>query len=697
MTYTGIRASTIAALLLLSSTVPAAAQQAVSLGRDIVPVSSHGPGSVPGPMRFASDQKEAYLTDEAIAWIRPGYKVKVNSIVIGDDRKPVVDVSFTDDLGQPLDRLGGKTPGTLSASFILAWYDASTRNYTSYTTRSATSPITGVTATQASADSGGTWKDLEVGRATYTFKTVLPATYDKTKTHTLGIYGTRNMSGILDKNYFANLELDFRPDAQAVKDTWGTLTEASCLFCHDRAGGTFGFHGGSRSDVKLCILCHSPQTIDPDTGNSVDMPNLVHKIHMGNKLPGQKFVIIGNSQSVHDYSEVTFPQDQRNCTSCHTPTATQANNWNLFPSRVACGACHNDVNFATGEKHAGGAQLDDTKCSTCHVPQGDREYDASVKGAHTVPYESKALKGLKAEIVSVDQASPGKKPVVTFKVTNGDGTPLDPKTFGSNLNVILGGPTVEYALKSPFRERADGATFNGTLATYTMTNAIPADATGTWAFSLEARRTVVLAEGTPKAFNYTEGANNPIKYVALTGDTTPRRTVVQQANCLRCHERIAFHGGQRIVLEECVICHNPNSDDVVRRPATAGKPESVAFGRMIHRLHTGIDLQNDFTIYGFGNVPVNFNEITYPGDRRNCVACHTSGSFNLPPPKGTLPINTQRDFFAPQGPGTASCLGCHDSRDAAAHAFLNTAPFGEACASCHGAGSEWAVDKVHAR
>ena len=46
---------------------------------------------------------------------------------------------------------------------------------------------------------------------------------------------------------------------------------------------------------------------------------------------------------------------------------------------------------------------------------------------------------------------------------------------------------------------------------------------------------------------------------------------------------------------------------------------------------------------------------------------------------------------------TAACLGCHDLRDNAAHAYLNTAPFGEACASCHGVGLEYGVDKVHAR
>ena len=55
------------------------------------------------------------------------------------------------------------------------------------------------------------------------------------------------------------------------------------------------------------------------------------------------------------------------------------------------------------------------------------------------------------------------------------------------------------------------------------------------------------------------------------------------------------------------------------------------------------------------------------------------------------------------GPGTAACLGCHDNGDAAAHAYLNTVTFpgatgpNEACATCHGAGKDWDVAKVHAR
>jgi hypothetical protein len=66
-------------------------------------------------------------------------------------------------------------------------------------------------------------------------------------------------------------------------------------------------------------------------------------------------------------------------------------------------------------------------------------------------------------------------------------------------------------------------------------------------------------------------------------------------------------------------------------------------------------------------------------------------------------VTTLRDFFTPHGPGTAACLGCHDSQDAAAHAYLNTVLFpgaanpAEACATCHGTGKDWSVEKVHAK
>jgi OmcA/MtrC family decaheme c-type cytochrome len=671
--------------------------------------------TTPTQQSFSVNQLEYYLSDDGIAYIRPGLKIKVNSVTIGSDRKPVVDLTLTDNFDQPLDRLGKTTPGAISISCILAWYNPATRQYVSYTTRSATSPATSpkpnVTVTQAGTDSGGAWTDWEAGHTAYVFKTALPAGFDQTKTTTLAIYATRNLTEQIGKNYYANLEYDFRPDGQKVTESWDKINQAaSCNNCHNPLSA----HGGSRQDVKLCVTCHQPQTSDPDTANTVDMKVMVHKIHFGPNLPsvkaGTPYQIIGNANSMHDFSAVTYPQEARNCQNCHEGTnaaakPAQAMAYLTNPSAEACGSCHDDVNFKTGANHPGGVQADNSACASCHVPDSGKEFDASVKGAHVVPTKSKQLRGLKASIVSVSDMAPGKKPTAVFKFTNGDGTAVDGTKLGT-FSPILAGPTASYG--KPYFRGTDGATkgvfdaANGTT-TYTFATALPADASGTWTVSADIRRTVAIKRADGKAdISVTEGTVNPVKYVAITGTMTPRRVSVTMAQCNTCHDDLAMHGGQRKNIDECVICHNPMESDVARRPANAGQPESVSMQRMIHRIHSGEELTQDYTVYGFGGSQNTFNEVRFPGDRRDCVKCHTANGYKLPLQTGIASVDTPRDYFAKQGPGTAACLGCHDSKDAAAHAYLNTTTFGgtnpaEACATCHGTGKDWDVAKMHAR
>jgi len=669
---------------------------------------------------YTSNQVEAYLTASDIAFIRPGLKVIVNSITIGSNRIPVVDISLTDSLDQPLDRLGKVTPGAIAVSFILSSYDPATRQYTAYTTRSVTTPANSphpnVTAIQAGTDAG-TFTDLETGHARFTFKTVLPVGFDQTKTHTLGIYATRALGAVpgidpaLAKNYYANVEFDFRPDGAAVTAKWDKINLAtSCNNCHDPLSA----HGGARQDPKLCALCHQPQTVDPDTGNTVDFKVMIHKIHDGANLPsvkaGTPYQIIGFGQAVNDFSTVKFPigNEVTNCAFCHEGTnpaakPTQAAVWYTNPTRAACGSCHDDIDWVTGKNHVAGPQLDDNTCASCHTPDSGLDFDASIKAAHTVPLKSKQLKGLTATVVGVTNAVPGKSPTFTFAIKNGDGTPVDGTKLGA-FAPILAGPTTNYS--AFFRESglstvAKPGTYNATtgLTSYTFTAVIPATATGTWTASADITRNVALKHNNGAAdTTVREAAFNPIKYFAVTGaSVTPRRTVVAIAQCNSCHDVLGLHGGQRMTTEECVICHNPTNSDIAKR--TAGDPpESISFQRMIHRIHTGENLTQDFTVSS-----ENFNVVRFPGDTRNCAKCHAGTSYTLPLTPGIASVTTPRDYFTPQGPATAACLGCHDSKDTAAHAYLNTVTFpgaslsAEACATCHSTGKDWAVEKVHAR
>lgn len=645
---------------------------------------------------YSAQQLEAYLSPQQVEYIRPGLKITVSSITIPEDRRPVVDVSFVDDMDQPLDRAGKVTPGAVSISFVLAYYNPQARDYVAYTTRTQTSPITGQSAVQASADSGGTWEDVALGRARYRFRTALPANFDATKTHTLGIYATRNLTSILGKNYYANVLYDFRPDGQAVTAKWEGFATATCNSCHDPLQA----HGGARREVKLCVLCHNAtQSLDPDTGNSGEFREMVHKIHRGRDLPsvraGHPYQFIGFNQMVFDYSTVAYPQDIRNCTSCHQGTS-EAHIWYTRPSRAACGSCHDNINWVTGEGHVAGPQANDQACASCHIPEGESEFDVSIKGAHTIPSKSKQLRGLKMEILAVTNTAPGQKPTVTFRLTNlDDGSPVAPASLNS-LNLHLGGPTADYA--TYVTESARGASFNGDTAVYTFNAALPANAQGTWTVAADAYRNVTIDNHTETGLTLREAAQNPVYSFAVTDtQARPRRSVVALANCNSCHDQLALHGGQRFKIEECVICHNPNKNDSARRPADKQPPESVDFKYLIHKIHRGEELTRDFTVYGFGNRPFNYNEVRYPGDLRNCQKCHQAGTYQLPLPQGLLPTQAPRDYYSPLRPESAACLSCHDTAYAAAHAYVNTAPFAEACAACHGKNSEFSVDKVHAR
>ncbi len=648
-----------------------------------------------------------YLDPSLVNFVRPGLKIKIVSAAI-QNSQITVRFTLTDPKGLPLDREGVFTPGSISTSFIAAYIPKGQKQYTAYTFISATSPITNQTATQAATDTGGTYTKNADGDYSYTLKTKPPSDFDTSVTHSIGMYASRDLTEFELGRQYDNFIFTFVPDGSPVTVIRDVVRTENCNQCHD----PLAFHGGTRRETALCILCHQPQSTDPDTGNTVDFKVMIHRIHMGENLPsvkaGKPYQIIGFRQTLFDFSTIAFPNDVRRCDVCHKAvpnadghsnvklTGSQGINYFLAPTRAVCGSCHDDVNFASGEKHPGGAQISDNLCANCHIPEGELEFDASIKGAHTIPSFSAQLPGTTFSIVKVENSAPGQKPTVTFTVKDKAGNVLDAAGM-DDLSLVMAGPTTDYA--NYWREDARKATRSGDTFIYTFTNTIPADAKGSFAMAIEGYKNVKINAGMVNEMTVRDAGFNPVVYFGVTDATpVPRRKVAALEKCNTCHGVFMLHRTRRRNAPEgCVLCHNPNFTDAKERPADKMPAETLHFKNLIHKIHTGENLTTDFTVYDAGS-PENFNEVRFPGDRRNCAKCHVNNSNQLPLPDGVLPTVSPRGWMNPTQPIAAACLACHTEKPVAAHASIMTSPtLGESCEACHGRDAQFSIDRVHAR
>jgi OmcA/MtrC family decaheme c-type cytochrome len=680
------------------------------------------------PRRPYSPHEKAFYADPAtVEFVRPGLTITINSAKIASDGTITVVYSIADPNGLRLDAAGVTTPGTVSLSYVAAVLPSNQEDYTAYTTRTATGTVLASTQ-QPGADSGGPATQIAAGQYQYVFHTKAPSGFDAAATHTIGIYGSRNLTVYdLGTNY-ASATFNFVPNGAAVTKVHEIVKTASCNACHDQLSA----HGGSRRGLELCVLCHTPQNTDPNTGATLDAKVFFHKIHMGSNLPsvkaGTPYVPAINQFGTFDYSKVVFPADPgdpRRCETCHSQTtgAAQKTAYLTNPTRAACGACHDDVNFATGANHPGGPQFDDNLCSTCHIPQGEYDFDASIKGAHVAPTASSLLSGLAVNITQVQNGTAGSAPVVSFTVQdkNGNGIPLSAL---SSLSFTMAGPATDYGYTSfgsdvttpgYVTESATKASCdaNGNCM-YTFTHRVPAQAAGTYAIGVEARRTEAVLAGTTVQQNIQYGAPNKVVYFSVDGSpVAPRRTVVALSNCNRCHVSLQVHGTLRNNTEYCVLCHNSsNTDAATRAQATvaadkAAPPQGINFNLLVHRIHDGINMQasnRSYVVVGFGGSHNDFSDTLFPAmsptgeatDLRNCSLCHVNGSEqNLP--TGLNAVVDPQGPINPIQPVSSACSGCHVDLPAASHMLSNTTSLGEACTVCHSSGAAFAVDQAHAQ
>jgi OmcA/MtrC family decaheme c-type cytochrome len=203
--------------------------------------------------------------------------------------------------------------------------------------------------------------------------------------------------------------------------------------------------------------------------------------------------------------------------------------------------------------------------------------------------------------------------------------------------------------------------------------------------AIEGRREVKLLQGTVKEVTVRDAGAN--KQLAFSVDGSPvekRRVVVSNEKCNACHFSLAFHGGNRNDVMQCAVCHNAGY--------VAGG-QTIDFRSMIHRIHTGHEMTRTYTVGGN-----NYNHVGYPGDRRNCNACHVGDSQQLPLGEGLRNVSDPAGFMTSVPPETAACTSCHDGKSATAHAAVNTSEtHGESCSVCHGPNADFSVNRVHAR
>jgi len=509
---------------------------------------------------------------------------------------------------------------------------------------------------------------------------------------------------------------DFVPAGGAPTFERKIVDNDTCDACHDR----LEFHGGPRTDVDYCVACHNPSSIDGDSGNTVDMKALIHNIHSGR----DGYVIIGYGNYPHDYSDIEWTQDIRNCQTCHEESdlnTPQASNWRLVPSRAACGTCHYDDGDATNGEHDYAIEdgvhpfevlmTDDSLCLFCHGPDALVDGGAvQIPTAHEIP-EAIAAEAFEYQVVSITNTGPGDTPTANIRVLN----PTDPNyaTDPASTAYDINDPTGPFQASrarlrldiswttdklgnldpndelgrlpdsdAPFAPIAidftSGATTtDGIMFTKAASLPIPSTATGSGLAILEGRPRVLIdgtltslavaANALPFAITDTDDLGAP--------DPQQRRQVVDINKCNDCHKNLSLHGDNRSGnTEVCSTCHNPNATDINQRaqldPMTECESElgtddvAIDLKRMVHGIHSGA-----IGICGYNNSAHSYYAVAYPGHLNNCEGCHLPGTYYPLDPASvlatTIDAGADRSILADDlaiSPNASVCSSCHEHK-----------------------------------
>lgn len=529
------------------------------------------------------------------------------------------------------------------------------------------------------------------GYYTYTFKTDITdptktngVVYEPTKTHRIAIQlSYKNAAGetVLVNPYFDFTIVDGKSVPATGASTRVMANVASCNGCHEK----LALHGGGRVDTQYCVMCHNPGTVDPESGNNLNMATMVHKIHAGRLLNsklasgGEAYAIWGYGNTEHNYTKVGFPQDLRNCTTCHSadPTKTknptpQGDNWKTKVSKEACLTCHasgagsvwrdgvttngvvvgSHTVFASTLVGSGAAAtaMTNKQCATCHVG------NISPERVHWNQNEENSAK-YKMNIESATYNATTRKVTVKYSLTdptNGNAaynlvtsdcasttTPLCNNTttkFG-NVRLLLAYPNMvgQQASVTEFTSYNNGGSsvaasaylgLNDGANSYTIDITVPAD-TATAIASGTAR---VITVGQAREAKLDVKSRLPAspaslvntailhthKDVLLSGAALqPRRAIVSNEKCNVCHSLLGTTSGSN-TLENAF---HRGERDTVESCVLCHDANRMSSGKMTNGLDLNESRQFKTLIHGIhGN-----SKRTYPYSPGNTVVA----AFNM--------------------------------------------------------------------
>ncbi len=478
------------------------------------------------------------------------------------------------------------------------------------------------------------------------------------------------------------------------------IPTATCNGCHGvTSDAKLSFHGGGRTEVEYCVACHNPGI------GETDMTSLIHKIHYG----------AGLTQGFRRWSHVNFTRDSDNCTSCHTGGGADENNWATVPYRAACGSCHDDVNFDTGEGHgAGGVQTTNRFCANCHPASGPwtasqlpvstvhqgvaRAAEAGrYRGATNGFFVDRAVYDADGDSLTIDYSvarDGAKMTLQSDPAWNNGSAALRLTVAWSSSEYTNEGSESSPAPAQPIRIDAldvGGAVGDLGDGDYRAVLARPSGAFGVVTVTLEGRPVAdVRGDGTYVALPVQTAVADVSVERRLPA--SPRRAVVDVAKCNACHDvagaGLAFHGNNRTSeIVACATCHNADATDIAQRPADPAttpdgkREESIDLKRMIHGIHAGRALENGLVLYGAGGAS-DFSDVGFVGNNANCLTCHLAGTYSTEDASATLSstIDIGMDVTDPFDDLnisriTATCSSCHDGARARQHMVLNGGSF----------------------